>query len=73
MVGARLTLGGPNDRWSVSVFGRNLANRHYRALSVYQPLGASLGLNNGVFTGSTANRIQAAEPRTFGASATIRF
>jgi iron complex outermembrane receptor protein len=73
VVGARLTLGGPNDRWSVSVFGRNLANRHYGALSVYQPLGATLGLNNGVFTGSTANRIQAAEPRTFGASATIRF
>ena len=73
LIGARLTLNGPNDRWSVSVFGRNLGNTHYRPLSVYQPLGASLGLNNTVFNGSTANRVQASEPRTFGASATLRF
>jgi len=73
VAGARLTLNGPNDRWSVSVFGRNLTNAHYRPLSVYQPLGAALGLNNTVFNGSTANRVQASEPRTFGASATVRF
>jgi len=73
VAGARLTLNGPNDRWSIAVFGRNLTNTHYRPLSVYQPLGASLGLNNTVFAGSTANRVQASEPRTFGASATIRF
>ena len=73
LLGARLTLNGPNDRWSVSVFGRNLGNTHYRPLSVYQPLGAALGLNNTVFSGSTANRIQASEPRTWGASATFRF
>lgn len=73
LLGARLTLNGPDDRWSISVFGRNLANAHYRPLSVYQPLGAALGLNNTVFPGSTANRVQASEPRAFGASATIRF
>ncbi|MFM5913864.1 MAG: TonB-dependent receptor [Chakrabartia godavariana] len=73
LLGARLTLNGPDDRWSVSVFGRNLTDAHYWPLSVYQPLGGALGLNNTVFTGSTANRIQANEPRTFGASATIRF
>ena len=64
---------GKDDRWSVSVFGRNLANKHYRPLAVYQPLGGPLGLANGVFPGSTANRIQASEPRTWGASATFRF
>ena len=36
-------------------------------------LNAALGLNNTIFPGSTANRIQAAEPRTFGAAATFRF
>lgn len=73
LLGARLTINGRNDMWSVSVFGKNLANEHYRPLSVYQPLGAARGLNNLVFIGSTANRVQANEPRTFGAAATIRF
>ncbi len=73
LIGARLTINGKDDRWSVSLFGRNLANKHYRPLTVYQPLGAPLGLNNGVFPGSTANRIQASEPRTWGASASFRF
>ena len=73
LLGARLTLNGPDNRWSVSIFGRNLTSEHYEPLSVYQPLGAALGLNNSIFPGSTANRIQASEPRTFGASATFRF
>ncbi|MBS0482892.1 MAG: TonB-dependent receptor [Proteobacteria bacterium] len=73
LLGARLTLYGRDDRWSVAVFGRNLANQHYRPLSVYQPLGAALGLNNTAFSGSTANRVQASEPRTWGASATFKF
>ncbi|MEQ1724309.1 MAG: TonB-dependent receptor [Sphingopyxis sp.] len=73
LLGARLSLNGPDDRWSVSLFGRNLANAHYRPLSVYQPLGAALGLNNTVFPGSTANRVQASEPRTYGVAATFRF
>jgi len=73
LLGARLTINGPDDRWSVSLFGKNLANEHYRPLSVYQPLGGALGLNNTAFPGSTANRVMASEPRTYGASATIRF
>jgi len=73
LLGARLTINGANDNWSLSVFGRNLANQHYRPLAVYQPLGGALALNNGVFPGSTANRIQASEPRTYGVSATVRF
>ena len=73
LLGARLTLSGPDDRWSLALFGSNLTNTHYRPLAVYQPLGAALGLNNGAFPGSTANRIQANEPRTYGVSGTIRF
>ncbi|MEQ1540731.1 MAG: TonB-dependent receptor [Novosphingobium sp.] len=73
LLGARFTVHGADDRWSLSVFGRNLTNTHYRPLSVYQPLGAALGLNNTVFAGSTANRIQASEPRSYGVTATVRF
>lgn len=73
LIGARATIHGPDNRWSFSVFGRNLGNTHYRPLMVYQPLGGPLGLNNGVFTGSTAVRVLANEPRTYGASATVRF
>ena len=73
LLGARLSIHGPDDRWTLSVFGRNLANVSYRPLTVYQPLGAALGLNNTVFSGSTANRVSASEPRTFGAAVNIRF
>ncbi|WP_150292840.1 TonB-dependent receptor [Sphingobium estronivorans] len=73
LLGARLTLNGPSDRWSLAVFGSNLTNTHYRPLAVYQPLGGALGLNNGVFPGSTANRILANEPRTYGVTGTVRF
>ncbi len=73
LIGARLTLSGADERWSLAVFARNLANKAYRPLSVYQPLGGALGLNNTVFPGSTANRVSAGEPRMFGASATYRF
>ena len=73
LLGARLTLYGPDERWSVAVFGSNLTDTHYRPLSVYQPLGAALGLNNGVFPGSTANRVMANEPRTIGVAGTFKF
>ncbi|MBF9152303.1 TonB-dependent receptor domain-containing protein [Novosphingobium jiangmenense] len=73
LLGGRISLSGNDDRWTLSVFARNLANKHYRPLTVYQPLGAALGLNNTVFPGSTANRVSASEPRMFGAAATYRF
>jgi iron complex outermembrane recepter protein len=73
LLGARATISGPDERWSLSVFARNLGNAHYRPLTVYQPLGGPLGLNNGVATGSTAVRVLANEPRTWGVSGTFRF
>lgn len=73
LIGARIALNGADDRWTLAVFARNLANKAYRPLSVYQPLGGALGLNNTVFPGSTANRVSAGEPRMFGGTATYRF
>jgi len=73
LLGARATLNGADDRWSVALFANNLLDKQYEAGNLYQFLGASLGLINGVFTGSTAVRRLHADPRTYGISGTIRF
>ncbi len=73
LLGARATLNGPGDRWSVSLFGNNLTNKQYEAGNLYQFLEGSLGLRNGVFPGSTAVRRLHADPRTYGVSATFRY
>jgi len=73
LLGARATINGANDRWSVSLFGNNLLNKQYEAGNLYQFLEASLGLRNGVFPGSTAVRRLHADPRTYGLSATFRY
>ena len=51
LLGARATLNGQDDRWSVSLFGNNLLDKQYEAGNLYQLLGANLASNNGVFTG----------------------
>lgn len=73
LLGARVTLNGQDDRWSLALFGSNLTNTQYATGSFNQVLGAAFGLNNGVFAGSTAIRQNHAEPRTYGVSGTIRF
>ena len=73
LLGARLALHGPDNRWTAALFGRNLANVHYRSLAFYQPRAAALGFTNTVFSGSTALRVAASEPRSYGASLAIRF
>lgn len=86
LLGARVTINGENERWSVSAFGNNLTDTAYCSGTAYQPIGAAFGLNNGVptgqtgliapgvqGTGSTAVRCLRADPRTYGVSATIRF
>jgi len=73
LLGARATLNGPDDGWSLSLFASNLLNKQYEAGNLYQFLGASLGLVNGVFPGSTAVRRLHADPRTYGISGTVRF
>jgi iron complex outermembrane receptor protein len=80
LLGARATLNGPSDRWSVSLFGNNLLDKQYEAGNLYQfgeALGvlnpAAGGVRNGVFPGSTAVRRLHADPRTYGISGTFRF
>jgi len=73
LLGARATLNGPGDRWSVSVFGNNLTDKQYEAGNLYQFLEGSLGLRNGVFPGSTAVRRLHADPRSYGVAASFRF
>ena len=73
LLGARATLNGQDDRWSVSLFGNNLLDKQYEAGNLYQLLGTNLLQNNGVFTGSTAVRRLHADPRTYGVSGTFRF
>jgi iron complex outermembrane receptor protein len=73
LLGARATLNGENDRWSVSLFGNNLLNKQYEAGNLYQFGDALLGVRNGVFPGSTAVRRLHADPATYGVSATFRY
>ena len=39
LLGARATVNGPGDRWSVSLFGNNLLDKQYEAGNLYQFLG----------------------------------
>jgi iron complex outermembrane receptor protein len=73
LLGARATLHGANDRWSVSLFGNNLTGENYSLGDLYQVLDSALGLRNSVFPGSTAVRRLHSDPRTYGVSATVRF
>lgn len=73
LLGARLALNGADDRWSIAVFGRNLGGVKYAYNVTYQPLAGPLGLNNGIFPGSSAVRKAEGDPRTYGVSATFRF
>jgi len=75
LLGARATLNGPGDRWSVALFGNNLLNKQYEAGNLYQFLEGSIPslFRNGEFPGSTAVRRLHADPRTYGISGTFRF
>jgi iron complex outermembrane receptor protein len=73
LLGARLSLNGRGDRWSVSLFGDNLLNKQYSAGDLYQVLSGPLGLQNSLYTGSIAIRPLHADPRTVGASLTFRY
>ncbi|WP_298283595.1 TonB-dependent receptor [Novosphingobium sp.] len=77
LLGARLTLSGADDRWSLSAFGRNLTNAGYCNAKVYQVLEGPLGMrfDNDSLPGNdaTAVRCLVAAPRTYGVSGTVRF
>lgn len=73
LLGARISLNSPDDRWSFALFGNNLTNEAYASGTFNQVLAAQLGLNNGIFPGSTAIRKLRGDPRTLGIAATMRF
>jgi iron complex outermembrane receptor protein len=66
-------LSSPDERWTIALFGNNLANKAYSYGSFNQVLAPQLGLNNGIFPGSTAIRKLRADPRTRGIAVTARF
>lgn len=72
LVGGRLSVYGPEEKWSVSVFAQNIGNKGYCALDVYQVFDGPLGLRNAT-DGSTLVRCIAGAPRAIGASASVRF
>lgn len=72
-IGARFSIGSMDERWTLALFGNNLTNQSFCSSTAYQLLDGPLGLRNGVFPGSTAIRCIHGEPRTYGASATVRF
>ena len=38
VLGARLSISGPGERWTASLFGNNLLNKQYGLANLYQPL-----------------------------------
>ena len=77
LLGARFTLSGAKDSWSLAVFGRNLTNAGYCNAKVYQVLEGPLGLRYDTDglpgNDATAVRCLVAAPRTYGISGSIRF
>ena len=72
LLGARASVNGPNNGWTLSLFANNLLNKQYEAGNLYQFLDGPLGLKNPV-TGTTGVRRLHADPRTVGASFTVRY
>jgi iron complex outermembrane receptor protein len=70
LLGARFTLYGKSDKWSLAVFGRNLTDKGYCTGRVYNPLDSALGLR---YVGGTAIRCSVGSPRTIGISGSVNF
>jgi iron complex outermembrane receptor protein len=71
LLSARLTLSAPDDRWSVAVFGDNLADRRYCATIANQTFDTLFGVRNP--TTGTALKCFIAAPRRLGVRAEVRF
>lgn len=67
LLGARLTLYGPDRLWSVAIFGDNLTDKRYCTQRQYQTIDTAFGLQN---AGSTATRCFLGDPRTIGVAVT---
>jgi iron complex outermembrane receptor protein len=70
LLGARFTLYGKDDKWSLALFGRNLTDKGYCTGRVYNPLDSAIGLR---YVGGTAIRCTVGAPRTIGIAASMNF
>jgi iron complex outermembrane receptor protein len=71
LASARLTLFGPERKWSIGLFGSNLFDKGYCTSLAYQPFG---GLIGAVANGRSALRCNTVgTPRTVGVSGSVRF
>ena len=71
LIGARATIAGADDAWSVSLFGSNLTDKGYCTSYAYQPFGALIGAQ---VPGQAALRCNiVGTPRTFGVSGSLSF
>lgn len=70
LLGARATIAGPDDRWSVAVFGDNLTDKGYCDDTLYQVFEGPLGLRTPTMT---ATRCSVGAPRSIGVAGTVRF
>jgi iron complex outermembrane receptor protein len=71
-LGARITLFGRDEVWSVALFGENLTNEVYVPQFTYQPLDSAFGVRDPA-TGATLVRNYASDPRTWGVGFRYRF
>ena len=72
VMGARVALNGPNERWQVALYGANLADTRYCTYKLPQTAESLLGVRNPV-TGATAVRCYVGAPRTIGAQFSVKF
>lgn len=72
VLGARLALRGPDQRWELALAGQNLTDKAFCLGIFNQPNNAALGVNNPA-TGGTLLRCTLNEPRTITVEARARF
>jgi iron complex outermembrane receptor protein len=72
LLGARLTISAPDDRYSISVFGENLTDKGYCTYIFPQVLDGVFGLRDRN-TGGTVYRCAVGTPRTIGARFGLKF
>lgn len=72
VLGARVAIRGPEERWEAAVYGQNLTGETFCTGIFNQPNNAAFGLNNAV-TGATALRCTLNDPRQAGVELKARF
>ncbi len=72
LLGARIALRGPDERWELALAGQNLTNKGFCTGIFAQPNNAAFGLNNAL-TGGTVLRCTLNEPQQIDLEAKFRF